>query len=530
MAAKCGFDTLYRGPRRTDAVPSSSPPSAAAAAQWLDGHNADIAAGRVLDVTEIYASSPLTPLIQAGIRQVPKSYDEDGAVSRWRPISDASGADRLVGANADVDPSCLMPVQVCSLADVGAAMHGVITAAAGEEVVMATYDFQDAYRSLSLRLDDLWHSTFSHEGRLYIDLRVSFGARAGGSWLCIISSLIARRVQRDCADPRVAVVAFVDDSGVFATRSLMPLADARFRHWANLVGLTINEKKYRPPLTRQLYLGIQWCTVTQRIYLPLDKLDALRSDLAAAAELERTSCRALSVLLSRCSWASQSVRVLASCLAPARALTRGRAMGDTIAFTDEGRDALRAAAAVLSASDGTSVVPRHVASLDAPAVVSDASSTGLGWICHATQRFCSEAWPADIATAVHINVKELAAAAAGICDAYATVAAAGDPSSAVLAYIDNTSALACVSSLSTSSIALAPGTCALATFAALHDFVPLAQYVQSAANEADNLSRLIIPPELSRYTRVRYTDQRLRQLVAGGIACLYPPSSFPERR
>jgi len=131
---------------------------------------------------------------------------------------------------------------------------------------------------------------------------------------------------------------------------------------------------------------------------------------------------------------------------------------------------------------------------------------------------------------VHINVKELAAAAAGICDTHATAAAAGTAPAAIIAYIDNTAALACVSCLSTSSTALAPGTRALATFAASHDFVTLAQYVQSKANEADAFSRLAIPPAIgSAYTRVRYSPRHLRQLLAGAVNCLYPPSSSQAR-
>ena len=527
--ARFGYDLLYRGPRRTDAVGNSVPPTELAAAQLQAEHDEDVRAGRVLDVTEIYSATPLAALIQCGRRQVPKRTDAQGNVTAYRPISDASGPDALVGANAGIDPTPLSPVRVCTLREVGDALYGAVEAASGEAVEMATHDYAAAYRSLPISAQSVWHSCYSMHGRLYADLRVSFGNRSGGSYLCILSHLIARRVEAEMGDPRVRVVCFVDDTAIIAPRgALMARATALLRAWAARVGLVLQEDKTRAPAVRQRFLGIEWCSETMRTYLPVDKLAKLSAELSNACAQPAMTCRALTALLSRCVWTAQCVPVIQSTLAPARALTRGLPPNARVQLTPLARDALAAAGAVLAATGGSTLVPRSVRTADAVTAVSDASSTGIGWLCETTRRYCSEPLPTDIAE-THINLLELAAAGAAALDLHAQLAALGRPPRAIALVTDNTVALACLSALSTNSTALTPLTHAIAKFSDINSVLLAPSYVQSALNPADCLSRLEIPEMFTSWTRVRYTPDRVRQLVEGDLGSFCPASTHPAR-
>jgi len=513
--ARFGYDLLYRGERRTDAVGNSDPPSDAAAVQLQSEHDEDVRVGRVLDVTEIYSATPLAALIQCGRRQVVKRVDERGNATSYRPISDASGRDALVGANAGIDPTPLSPVRVCSLRQVGDALYSVVQAAGGAPVEMATHDYTAAYRSLPISAQSVWYSTYSHKARLYADLRVSFGNRSGGSYLCVLSHLIARRVEREIGDPRVRLVCFVDDTAIIAPRgALMARATALFRAWAARVGLVVHDAKTRAPATRQRFLGIEWCSESMRAYLPADRLAKLSAELSATAAQATVSCRALTALLSRCVWAAQCVPVLQSTLSAARALTRGMAPNAQIGLTAPARDALGAAASVMAATGGSSLIPRSARLEGAVTVTSDASLHGIGWICEATRRYCCEQLPAEVGGA-HINLLELAAASAAAIDLHEQLAASGTPPRAIAIVTDNTVALACLSSLSTNSTNLTPLTHAIASFAADNDLLLAPSYVQSAKNPADCLSRLEIPAALREWTRVRYSAAQLRELVRG---------------
>jgi hypothetical protein len=92
-----------------------------------------------------------------------------------------------------------------------------------------------------------------------------------------------------------------------------------------------------------------------------------------------------------------------------------------VPLTPSARAALTAASEVLAASSGSTLVPRSVQTKDAVTTVSDASSTGIGWLCEETQRYCSEPLPIEV-TGKHINLLELAAAGAA---AEASPSAAG---------------------------------------------------------------------------------------------------------
>ena len=506
-----GGDAMYCGVRRHGSTHNSQPPTAVADAQLRAGHAEDVAAGWVLDVTEIYQACPLMPLLLTGLRQVPKTFAPDGvSVLKWRPISDASGPPG-VGSNWDVDPSALHPVPLHTMADVARELHRVKAAARGERVVFAAYDYAKAYRQFANRVDDMWLHCYSLDGRVYADLRVSFGARAGGQWLCAVSHLVARAVSRQLGSDG-ACVCFVDDSGLIVIESAFARGEALFRDLAARVGLEVNEGKVLAPATRQRFIGPEWCTESMRIYLPAAKTQLLCDDLAVAAAAPTMRCRDLLSLLQRMQWASQMVLVLSSCLAPIRALIRGVDPRTRVTLSAEAREAMHACATMLRTSNGSSVVPRAELLADAASTYSDASPWGFGWVCYKTRRFASEAWPAGSpAATAHINALELPAASAAMLDLREQLASAGEPPAAVHVFCDNTAACACISSLGTSSLMLAPGTRALATAAASLDFVPLSTWVQSAANPADAPSRGVIPPELAGWTRVRYAASDVAQ-------------------
>ena len=506
-----GADAMYCGARRQGTTHNSAPPSREAAAALRAGHDADVAAGWVLDITEIAEACPLMPLLLVGLRQVPKSFAADGVtVTAWRTIADASG-DVGVGSNWDVDPSALHPVPLHTMAEVAAELHRVKSAAGAERVVFGAFDYAKAYRQFPNRVDDMWLHCYCLDGRVFADLRIAFGSRAGGQWLCAVSHLVARAVSRELGTDG-ACVCFVDDSGLIVVERAFPRAEALFRALAARVGLTINEGKVLPPSTRQRFIGPEWCTESMRIYLPEVKVALLCADLETAAAAPSMRCRDLLSLLQRMQWASQMVLVLASCQAPVRALIRGAPLAANITLSAAARDAMRACVEMLRTGNGSTVVPRAALRDGAPEYYSDASSTGVGWVCYETRRYASEALPAGSAAALsHINALELSAASAAALDLHAQRSAAGTPPAAILGHIDNTAACACLSSLGTSSLTLAPGTRAIATAAAHLRFTPLASWVQSAANPADAPSRGVIPPELAGWTRVRYSEAALAQ-------------------
>ena len=519
-----GADAMYSGARRHGTTHNSPPPSAEAAAALRESHDADVAAGWVLDVTELCEACPLMPLLLVGTRQVPKSYAADGTtVTAWRTIADASG-DVGVGSNWDVDPRALHPVPLHTMADVAAELHRVKRAAGGERVVIGAFDFAKAYRQFPNRVDDMWLHCYCREGRVYADMRIAFGSRGGGQWLCAVTHLVARAVSRELGEEG-ACVCFVDDSGLIVIERAFPRAEALFRAIAARVGLSINESKVLLPATRQRFIGPEWCTESLRIFLPAAKVALLCGDLEAAAAAATLRCRELLSLLQRMQWASQMVLVLASCQAPIRALIRGVPLGTRVPVTAAARDAMRACVEMLRTCNGSSVVPRAALLDGAPAVYTDASSWGFGWICHATRRFASEPWPSP-ASEAHINALELAAATAGALDLQAQLAAAGAPPAAVRIFCDNTAACACISSLGTSSLMLAPCTRALATASSTLDFVPLSSWVQSAANPADAPSRGEVPAELEGWTRVRYAPDVVRRWGAPAGAASFSSLSF----
>ena len=97
----------------------------------------------------------------------------------------------------------------------------------------------------------------------------------------------------------------------------------------------------------------------------------------------------------------------------------------------------------------------------------------------------------------------------------AVLAVTGTAPAAIRGYCDNTAACVCVSTLGTSSLAMAPLTRALATAAAARSFTPLSTYVQTDLNPSDAPSRGIIPPYLSSagWTRVRFLPSTILRLV-----------------
>jgi hypothetical protein len=228
------------------------------------------------------------------------------------------------------------------------------------------------------------------------------------------------------------------------------------------------------------------------------------------------TCRDLQALLSRMTWASQMVLVLASCQAPIRALIRGAAApGARIRITHEASASMHACVDMLRSCNGSSVVPRADLVDDAPTYSCDASTWGFGFICDATKRYASEPWPAEMPP-THITKLELVGASVGMIDTYdAVLAGTGVAPRAVRSLCDNTAACACVSSLGTSSLTMAPLTRALATAAAARSFTPLSTYVQTALNPSDAPSRGVIPSSLrsSSWSRVRYSPSAILRLV-----------------
>ena len=187
---------------------------------------------------------------------------------------------------------------------------------------------------------------------------------------------------------------------------------------------------------------------------------------------------------------------------------------------------------MLRTCNGSTMIPRAHLREGAPSLHSDASTWGFGWICDQTRRFASEPWPLEVAD-VHINVLEMAAASAGMLDLQQQLAAKNAAPAAVHVYCDNTSACACISTLGTSALSLAPCTNTLANAAASLNFTPLVSWVQSELNPADAPSRGLVPPALAGWTRARYSQAQMALWAvppagASGTACLL--SSMTERR
>jgi hypothetical protein len=216
-------------------------------------------------------------------------------------------------------------------------------------------------------------------------------------------------------------------------------------------------------------------------------------------------------------WASKMVLVLASCQAPIRALIRGvRAPSARVRLTPEAQAAMLACVEMLRACNGSSVTPRADLIAQAPTYTCDASTWGFAFICEQTKRFASEPpWPADMPPA-HITKLELLGAALGAVDTFdAVLAATGTAPAAIRSYCDNTAACVCMSTLGTSSLAMAPLTRALATAAAARSFTPHSTYVQTALNPSDAPSRGIITSFLTSagWTRVRFSPSSIMRLV-----------------
>ena len=168
------------------------------------------------------------------------------------------------------------------------------------------------------------------------------------------------------------------------------------------------------------------------------------------------------------------VLVLASCQAPIRALIRDvTAQGAHVRLTPEAQAAMLACVEMLRACNGSSVTPRADLVAQAPTYTCDASTWGFAFICEQTKRFASEPWPADMPPS-HITKLELLGAAVAAVDTFdAVLAVTGTAPAAVRGYCDNTAACVCVSTLGTSSLAMAPLTRALATAARPLSLAPL---------------------------------------------------------
>jgi len=511
-----GFDLLFYG-GALHSVPANHPSADVHADFVAEELAKGVARHQLLDVTAIYNALPTLPAAVSPMAVVPKGVPGSGEL---RLITDGTYG-RGSSVNSYIDPTAASPCRLTQAREMGDAIYAQrVLHGPGADLTMQVYDIVDAYRAVPTRVDDYWKVLLCHRGRLYAATAGQFGIRTHGYWLAMITHCLALKARRESA---AAAGVFVDDTLLCAEDSLLQLASRMFVDSCKAAGLTISEKKLLlqgAPGPVKTWIGLVWDTATGTVSLPLDKHDRIASAATSLAGRSRVLCRDLLAVLGLVNFATACVSVLATCVSNVTACTRGVPHHHWVVLSPAAKDEILTWNAVLAEFNGVSLIPRTVRASTAVSVTSDASDIGGGFFCDQTRVFASWLWPpairACLPSGMHITKLETAAGVLAIAavGTSSTVQALG-AAAAVLLRSDASATVANIESLRARAPAIAPLTRTAAVLAARHHFRPLSVHVQGLLNEADPLSRGVVPARFTEpgWTRLHYSEQQLLHLL-----------------
>ena len=430
--AKFGFRTGYRmGPKSR---PADNHKSAYDRPHVIDEHvQAGLAAGHLIDVTDIYDAAPDLPVIY----NLMALKDEK---TKIRLIVDASFG-KGTSANSGADPRTHPKIRLATVRMLAADIIALKKAAPDRAVHLQCYDLQDAYKCCPIAPQDWWTTTIAWKGRLYWWTVAMWGHRAAGNPLCHLTTAMAQELREHGFLAR----AYVDDIAVahYADESaaMHATVDAQSRR----VGTPISGKKLLkqgPPGPIKAWIGYDFNCDTLQITVPQDKLDevkALLYEIASDPKPRPALVKKTWGKLQFISGAAYAIKpFLAAMRLAASAADRRRPLPPLV------RRDLEALTTMLDRYNGVSMFP--VETLPATCTIyTDAStSTGYGWWSPDLNAHAMGAWSAEEKEA-HINQLE----AATVIAAVRTAVDMGHRAIAV--HTDNTTTKAVLSSSTTAS-------------------------------------------------------------------------------
>lgn len=495
--ASHGIDYLYSGPS-VFSVFRDNHPSAYGPRRHADHLHADISAqleaGLLLDVTDLYNANPLLSCIVAPLAVVPKPSS-----GKLRTVVDAS-AGPGASLNGAIHPGALGPVRLGTVDELASDICELRALYPGVALSLQVYDFRSAYRYLPIRPAD-WHTlTLAYNGRLYWSLVGQFGVRSIGHYMCLFSHALAATLSSPSRRHR----AFVDDVAIVARTSDFALADAAFQSTARAWGFDVNDVKLLeagPPAPSKTWTGWTFNCDKLTLTIPTARLTRLRADVARALASPLLRGRDLASLVGVLSYVARGVPALRSYTSALFAALRHSSPLTAVTLSDAARADLGTIAYFLRSHRGASLIPRPYIAHLAIHGWCDAASYGFGFLIPSLGVYAGGPWPDAALGDLHSNIRELIVAIAMI------VAISRLPVARCAQHIrvhtDNSTTLACINRLYTSSPNLAGPTRALAYFAASASIRPSAQHIAGTHNTlADALSRGLPTPHLGTRLRV----------------------------
>lgn len=223
-----GADMLYHGPALS--VWQRNHGSAVQHANTVEADLATLlAAGKLIDVTPIYQAAPTLPCIVSPMAVVVTP-------AKKRVVVDASFPPGM-SQNDFAHPAAWLPMRLPTVATLGYQLWDV-KLSTRQALVLNTYDFEKAYRTIPVRWQDMWQSALTWRGRIYYIPVLTFGQRTAGFVTQAIASAIAThtREQHD----NTAAECYVDDTILAAPRHVFARVEHTFKHTATAAGFKLN--------------------------------------------------------------------------------------------------------------------------------------------------------------------------------------------------------------------------------------------------------------------------------------------------
>ena len=396
-----GFRTGYRmGPKSR---PADNHRSAYDRPHLIDEHiRAGLAAGQLLDVTDIYDAEPDLPVIY----NLMALKDE---ATKVRLIVDASFG-KATSANAGADPRTHPRIKLATPAMLAADIIALKKAAPHRTVHLQCYDLQDAYKCCPVAPQDWWTTTIAWKGRLYWWTVAMWGHRAAGNPLCHLTTAMAQ----DLRERGFLARAYVDDFGVAHYADDSDAMHTAVCKLTTEVGTPISEKKLAkqgPPSARKTWIGLEFDCDSLEIRVPPDKLEEAKDLLHSLAQDPNPTPRLVKKAWGKLQFVSRAayaIRPFLTALRLAASAADKRQPLPPLVRSD-----LAALGSMLDRYNGVSMFPVETLPTTCTIYTDASTSTGYGWWSPELGTHAMGAW-SKAEKEAHINQLEAATVIAAV--------------------------------------------------------------------------------------------------------------------
>ncbi len=225
---------------------------------------AELHAGRVFGPVDLELANTVQ-VNRFGL--VPKGHQP----GKWRLIVDLSSP-KGGSVNDGIEPS------LCRLHYTSVDEACVKVTAKGQGAMLAKFDVEGAFRTVSVHLDDRWLLGMQWDGHIYVDKVLPFGLRSAPKLYNAIADALLWILERS---DEVEAIHYLDDFLLFGAPDSRQCEQALTKALSRCqaLGVPVASRKTEGPSTVLIFLGVELDSNTMTVRLPAPKLDRLRREI-----------------------------------------------------------------------------------------------------------------------------------------------------------------------------------------------------------------------------------------------------------